>query len=94
MTLGLGTRHRMSIHPYGLYPRCAVLVNEMCQDLDVLAVAKSGGIPVGMSSIFATVQGARDWCRSSLRIAYPRSEDDVGCGSLPPLRAGAGPAVP
>jgi len=25
----------------------------MCQDLDALVVAKNGGIPVGMTSIFA-----------------------------------------
>jgi hypothetical protein len=40
----------------------------MRQDLDALVVAKSGGIRVGMSSIFATIQSARACCRSPVRI--------------------------
>jgi hypothetical protein len=52
--------------------RWMILPDEMRQDLDVLVVAKSGGILTGMSSIFAAAQNARGWCRSPVRIAHLR----------------------
>jgi len=49
-----------------------ILLDEMCRDLDALVVAKNGGIPVDMSRIFATIQGARAWYRSPVRISHLR----------------------
>jgi len=40
--------------------RWAILVDEMCQDLDALALEENGGITGGMSRLSESVQGARD----------------------------------
>ena len=49
----------------------------MCQDLDALVLARSAVIPVGIPSILASAQSARDWCSSpeaSLRLGQSRGD--------------------
>ena len=78
----------------------AVLPDEMRQDLDVVVVARSTGVRLATSSILATAQSARDWCRSPVSIgwriafhrpsrracALPRSTRSTSSGVLPVLR--------
>ena len=52
----------------------AILSDEMCRALEALVLPKSGGIPVGLSSIFGSVQSPRGWCRSPMRIAQLRDQ--------------------
>jgi hypothetical protein len=52
--------------------RWTILPDEMGQDLDVLVLATSGGIPRGIPSIGASAQSARGRCRSPARIVHIR----------------------